>query len=734
MVHTIKTGMRVTVPLGLKKNYTAIVSELTEKDINNDIQYKEIKNILDTTPIANNTQLRFWQWMAEYYMCSEGEIYRAAIPAGLKPDNKHYGYKPKTEIRIRIAQQYQNEQELQKALNSLKKAPAQQQLLLNIIYLTTQDYKQFDDIKRAELLNARQNSATTLNTLIEKGFIVAFEQQVSRIENNNTKKYDESKENINLSEHQQAAYDTINKLWQTKNVVLLHGVTSSGKTEIYSQIIKDVINSDGQVLFLVPEIALTTQLTERMKKILGENLGIYHSGFSDEERVEVYRKQLSDNPFKVIMGARSAIFLPMTQLKLVIVDEEHESSYKQQNPAPRYHARNAAIMLAQIANAKVLLGSATPAVETYYNATIGKYGLVTLTHRYGDVQMPDIEIIDIKECRRKKMYDGPFMDPLTDKIKHTLNENKQVILFQNRRGLAHYITCEDCAVSPTCPNCEVSLTPHIIRGNKFLSCHYCGYSTGMPDKCPECGSIKLTTTGIGTEKVQQETQKLFNGARVARLDTDTTRRKNAHQHIISDFAQHNNDILIGTQMVSKGLDFNNVALVAVLNADSLLTLPDFRSTERAYQLLEQVSGRAGRRQQQGTVIIQTYNTQHPIMQWVKEHDYLSFYNYTIKERQLLRYPPFVRMYTIVFKHKEKDIALHAAQYAQQILAKYFPQETSNVTEPLVSRIMNIYYQTIVLRIDNKVNIHQTRQIINYAIQQTTAQNMFKTAQFYVEID
>lgn len=732
---SVRVGMRVSVPLGKSKSYTGIVCKITD-NADDTLEYRDITEVLDTEPVANELQLRLWQWMADYYMCSLGDMYRCAIPAGLKPDTLHEGYKPKTETHISLTDEYLTESALQKALDGLRRAPMQQKLLMNFVYLATQDWQTFNSIPRHELLTAQQGCSNALRGLIDKGILREDKVCISRIEPQGYEDTKTASDSVVLSEAQQQACSSIREQWTEHDVVLLHGVTSSGKTEIYTQLILDAINGgdSSQVLFLVPEIALTAQLMMRMKRVLGDKLGIYHSGFSDAERVEIYRKQLSDNPYRVVMGARSAMFLPFQNLRLVIVDEEHEPSYKQQSPAPRYHARNSAIMLAGLAGAKTLLGSATPSVESYYNAQCGKYGLVSITERYGNVSLPEIEIVDIRECRHKKMFDGPFMDPLTDKIRAANKAGEQTILFQNRRGLAHYISCEDCGASPSCPNCDVSLTPHRHHGRQYLSCHYCGYSTPMPETCPSCNSTKISTSGLGTERVEEDAGKLFPDIRIARLDTDTTRTKNSHQRIIKAFAEHQYDMLVGTQMVSKGLDFGHVSLVAVLNADSLLTLPDYRATERAYQLLEQVSGRAGRREKTGMVVIQTYNPGLPVINWVREHDYNAFYRYTIAERQLLRYPPFVRMYNVVLRHANGDILRGAAEYVRVILAQNLGNCVSDVIDPLVGRVQNLYYKHIVLKMDLSHSLKHTRQIISFAINQMSAQVRFHAVQTYIDVD
>lgn len=734
----VEVGLRVSVPLGRSKTYTAIVVEKSDMAPTDGIEYRDIIDILDDAPIVNSLQLKLWQWLSEYYICSPGDIYRCAIPSGLKPDTLHEGYRPRTQPWLRLSAAVSVEMGLQQALTQLRRAPMQQKLLTNFIYMSTNDWKTYSSVSRQSLLAAQPGSTNALRALIDKGYLVEEMREVSRLEALDADYEDLSGEPSSsvplLSEDQQRAYDEIYELWQEQDVVLLHGVTSSGKTEIYSRLIIDTISQGGQVLFLVPEIALTTQLMRRMRRVLGSGLGIYHSGFSDSERVEIYRKQLSAEPYKVIMGARSAMFLPFNNLRLVIVDEEHEQSYRQDSPAPRYHARNSAIMLAHLANAKTLLGSATPAVETYYNAQTGKYGLVTLDKRFGNVQLPDIEIVDIKDCRHRKMYEGSFMDPLTDAIRSNISQSGQTILFQNRRGYSHCLVCADCGSTPRCPNCDVSLTHHRHHGHEYLTCHYCGYSIPVPVRCPSCGSTRLSTSGIGTERIVDEAAKLFPGQRIARLDTDTTQRKNAHKQIVEQFSDHSYDILVGTQMVSKGLDFKDVSLVAVLNADSLLTLPDFRATERAYQLLEQVSGRAGRRETQGKVIIQTYDPAQPVMQWVMRHDYRAFYDAAVAERSLLRYPPFVRMYQVVMRHANRQLLENAAQYARTLLASQLGDSVSDVIDPIVPKIQNLCYKNIIIRLPLNAGLKAVRASIISSLTQMTAQIQFHAVNYYVVVD
>lgn len=734
----VEVGLRVSVPLGRSKTYTAIVVEKSDMAPTDGIEYRDIIDILDDAPIVNSLQLKLWQWLSEYYICSPGDIYRCAIPSGLKPDTLHEGYRPRTQPWLRLSAAVSGEMGLQQALTQLRRAPMQQKLLTNFIYMSTNDWKTYSSVSRQSLLAAQPGSTNALRALIDKGYLVEEMREVSRLEALDADYDDLSGEPSSsvplLSEDQQRAYDEIYELWQEQDVVLLHGVTSSGKTEIYSRLIIDTISQGGQVLFLVPEIALTTQLMRRMRRVLGSGLGIYHSGFSDSERVEIYRKQLSAEPYKVIMGARSAMFLPFNNLRLVIVDEEHEQSYRQDSPAPRYHARNSAIMLAHLANAKTLLGSATPAVETYYNAQTGKYGLVTLDKRFGNVQLPDIEIVDIKDCRHRKMHEGSFMDPLTDAIRSNISQSGQTILFQNRRGYSHCLVCADCGSTPRCPNCDVSLTHHRHHGHEYLTCHYCGYSIPVPVRCPSCGSTRLSTSGIGTERIVDEAAKLFPGQRIARLDTDTTQRKNAHKQIVEQFADHSYDILVGTQMVSKGLDFKDVSLVAVLNADSLLTLPDFRATERAYQLLEQVSGRAGRRETQGKVIIQTYDPAQPVMQWVMRHDYRAFYDAAVAERSLLRYPPFVRMYQVVMRHANRQLLENAAQYARTLLASQLGDSVSDVIDPIVPKIQNLCYKNIIIRLPLNAGLKAARASIISSLTQMTAQIQFHAVNYYVVVD
>ena len=628
---SISAGKRVLVPIGKKKLQTGIVLRRHEGGIADCIEMKQIVCCLDERAVVTEQQLRLWQWIADYYMCSEGEVMRAALPAALKPDIK----------------------EDMPALSSLPQEERQ---------------KLFEHYNK----RGRQSKPSDTTYITEPAYP--------------------------LNEKQQQALTQIRRLWTDKDTVLLRGVTGSGKTEIYIHLIEQAINEGKQVLYMVPEIALTTQLTERLRRVFGSKVGVYHSRFTDRERAELYRKQLSaDEGYSVILGVRSSVFLPFSRLGLVIVDEEHDHSYKQYDPAPRYHARNTAIMLARLCGAKVLLGSATPQVESYYNALTGKYGLVTLESRYANLKMPIIEAINTREHYRKKQMRLHLTDPVADCIKGCLQRGEQVIVFQNRRGYAPYIECKQCAYIPKCTNCDVNLTLH--KKQNILTCHYCGYTMPVPKVCPACGEQSLTDCGLGTEKAEDELSLLYPEARIQRMDQDTTRKKDEYRRIIDDFGEHRTDILVGTQMLSKGLDFDGVSTVIVLNADNLMNYPDFRSYEYAYQLLEQVSGRAGRKNKQGRVLIQTSNTDNPILHFVARHDYESFYRQQIEERQAFRYPPFYRLIRLTVRHRDSATLRYASQDLQNRLQRVFAGRVSKVTQPLVNRVQNLYISQILLKIE-----------------------------------
>ena len=692
------TGCRVLVPLG-KKSIIGIIYRKHEGELPASVKVRDVLQIVDETPIITAEQLKLWEWLSSYYMCTLGEVMAAALPSEIIDDN----YSAATTQYIQLAPAYLAKEAQEQLLGELKRAKKQEQLVRDFLRLA-QNYQ----VERRLLLEQAGVSGAILRTLIDKGIFLEEERPISRL-----RQYKgETQKPHTLDSQQSRAIEEIRKSWQEKNVTLLHGVTSSGKTEVYIHLIEEVLQQGKQVLYLVPEIALTTQLTDRLQAVFGDKLVVYHSKFSNAERVEIYHEVKGDEAMRrearVILGARSAIFLPFNNLGLIIVDEEHEPSYKQQDPAPRYHARSAAIMMAHWYGAKVLLGTATPSIESYHNALSGKYGLVEMKERYKGLQLPQITMIDLqRQYHRKEMY-GHFADPLVDKIREELAKGKQVILFQNRRGYAPVLQCTQCGEAPKCPNCDVTMTYH--KATNSLVCHYCGHSTRMPSQCPKCGD-EMRTQGFGTERLEEEIQGLFPEARVARMDLDSTRKKDAYQTIIDQFANHEVDILIGTQMVTKGLHFNDVSLVAVLQADSLLNTPDFRSYEQAFQMLEQVSGRAGRTGSQGEVMIQTFNPKNPVFEFLKAHDYEGLYSQQIAERELFNYPPYQRLIMLTLRHRDLGRLDAAATLLQQRLQQSFGERVSGVIIPSVTKVSNQWVRQIRLRVETTANIAQAKALL-----------------------
>ena len=705
------------VPLMRKKIEGIVLREHTEPIPPEWIaKIRPIEAIIDTTPIVSAEQLSLWQWMSEYYMCTLGEVMNAAMPAGLLDDS----YAEKTTEYISLPLHA----DIEANKTSLRRAPKQLQLYEIAVQMCAPTGR----VERTNLLNnAQLNSSELLRALIAKGLLIRQEEGVSRIA-----PYQGPIESLHdLSPAQQKAIEQIHTFFQAeKNIVLLHGVTSSGKTDVYIHLIQEQLAQSKSVLYLVPEIALTTQLTSRLQCVFGDQLLVYHSRISDAERVEIYQAAAQPTP-RVIIGARSAIFLPITNMGLIIVDEEHEPSYKQVDPAPRYHARAVAIMLAKQHKANVLLGTATPAIESYYLAQKGVYGLVSLTERYGGAQLPTIQLVDLKrQYHRKEMY-GHFSDPLVERIRETLAEGKQVILFQNRRGYAPQWQCTSCGKPPRCIQCDVPMTLH-KRANE-LRCHYCGYHAPIPTQCPECGG-EMKTIGFGTERIEDEIQHLFPEARVLRMDLDTTRSKHAHQEIINAFAKHECDILVGTQMVTKGLHFDDVRLVAVLNADPILNQPDFRAYERAFQMLEQVAGRAGRKGQKGEVWIQSFDPNMPIFQMVKAHDYNALYEAQLAERELFNYPPFCRLIRLRIRHANNTRVHEATTYLQQYLQQVFGKRVSAVIVPSVERVQAYYIREITLRIEHNAPIVEAKRRLQQAITHLMANSIAKGIQITIDID
>lgn len=788
MEDEIHEGSRVIVQFGSKKFYTALVYKLYEDNKKSE-EVKGITTILEDYPIVKPIQLRFWDWIASYYICTLGDVFRAALPSALKIESETFvsltadfyfdtekltnnekkilgvlsvgksyklseieklagisnaipvvksladrkivqlneslqdDYKPKTEVAVALAKEF-SAKELNYHLDALGRAPKQQQLLLALLDMMQEQKILF----RKDLLQRTNLTSNIVNELVKKGILITYEVEVDRI--------DYGRENIQaiskLNQAQEEAFKSIEISFKDKNVTLLHGVTGSGKTEIYIRLIKDAIDRGEQVLYLVPEIALTTQITERLKKIFGNKLAVFHSRFNDNERVETWNKLLLGSECQIVLGARSAIFLPFTKLGLVIVDEEHETSYKQQDPAPRYNGRDAAIVLAQMHGAKVLLGTATPSMETYYNALAGKYGLVSLLKRYSDIALPEIEIVNIKELRRKKQMKSILSPALTQHVKSALDNEKQAILFQNRRGFAPILSCQTCSWTPMCQHCDVSLTYH--KSANVMVCHYCGATYRIPVECPNCETDTLSTLGFGTEKVEEEVKEIFPQAKVSRMDLDTTRGKKAYEKIISDFEANKSNILIGTQMVSKGLDFENVSIVGVLNADNLLNYPDFRAHEKAFQTLTQVSGRSGRKGKRGIVSLQTSQPNHPIIQFVKNNDYNSFYDLQIEERKLFRYPPFYRLIDITLRGKNEQLLNAASKYLGELLRQSFADRVLGPTQPPIARTHRLYIRKIVLKIEYSASVNDVRKSLKYAQEYMSNLPDFKSIIIHYDVD
>ena len=791
----VQIGCRVVVSFGRKKFYTGIVRNVHYLKPQ-EYEVKEVSAVLDEHPILLPLQFQFWEWLADYYLCTQGDVYKAALPSGLKlesetvveynPDfeaaeplsereqkvldllavepeqtvtrlEKESGlknilavvksllekdtlfvkeelkrtYKPKTETRVRLTEAACNERRLHFFFDELqRRAPKQLDLLMKYIELSgCLGGREVKEVSKAELLKRSGATPAVFSGLVDKGVFEVYQQEVGRLET-----VSQAVMSLNeLNVHQQRAFDEIRASFRVKNVCLLHGVTSSGKTEIYIHLIDEAIRQGKQVLYLLPEIALTTQITERLKRVFGSRLGIYHSKFPDAERVEVWQKQLSHEPYDIILGVRSSLFLPFQRLGLVIVDEEHENTYKQQDPAPRYHARNAAIILASMCGAKTLLGTATPSVESWYNATEGgKYALVELKERYKEIQLPEIIPVDIKELQRKKRMNGPFSPLLLQYVREALEQKEQVILFQNRRGFAPMIECHTCGWVPKCKNCDVSLTYH--KGLNQLTCHYCGYTQPVPRQCPACEGVDLRNRGFGTEKIEDDVKAIFPEARVARMDLDTTRTRTAYERIIHNFQQGRTDILIGTQMVSKGLDFDHVSVVGILNADSMMNYPDFRAYERAFQLMAQVAGRAGRKNKRGRVVLQTKSIDHPIIPQVMRNDFEGMVAGQLAERQLFRYPPYYRLVYVYLKHRNEQLLDVMAQTMAAKLRAVFGARVLGPDKPPVARIQTLFIRKIVLKIETNAPMARARQLLVQVQQEMVAEDRFKSLIVYYDVD
>lgn len=724
-------GIRVLVPFGKSKTYVGLV--VRTHNNKPDFNVKDISTVMDDAPVVNAVQLELWRWMADYYLSSVGDVMNAALPSGLKSED---GYTAKTETYVSLAPEYHSERAIRVALDMLKRASAQLKVFETFLTLSHWDTISGDtcaepvaEVSRDELMNETHSTSAVFRNLVVRKFLNTYEREIGRL-NNAGEPHPELIKPLN--EAQQTAYNNIVFSFLKKNVVLLHGVTSSGKTEIYIHLIRQAIERRQQVLYLLPEIALTVQIRQRLQRVFGNRLGIYHSKYSDAERVEIWKKQLSAAPYDVILGARSAVLLPFTNLGLVIIDEEHETSFKQQDPAPRYHARSVAIMLARKFGAKVLLGSATPSLESWNNAHTGKFGLVSLMQRYNDIRLPEIEVVDIKDLQRRKMMSGPFSPRLMAAVRKALDNGEQAILFQNRRGFAPMIECRECGWVPHCDKCDVSLTYHKSLGQ--LTCHYCGTTYTVPEVCPCCGSRNLRGRGYGTEKVEDYVMELFPDARVARMDLDTTRTRNAYERLISDFSAHKTDILIGTQMVSKGLDFDKVSVVGILNADSMLNYPDFRAYEHAFMMMAQVAGRAGRKGKQGLVILQTKSPQLPVITQVVHNDCEGLFADQLEERQAFCYPPFCHLIYVFLKHRDDAVVASASMRLGDILRGWFGSRVLGPDKPSVSKVKTLNIRKIMLKLENGIDLAKVRLYLRKAQAMMGQDAKYRSVQIYFDVD
>lgn len=724
-------GVRLLVPLGKSKKYIAMATRL--HDDKPAFSCKPVEAVLDNTPSLLPQQMRLWQWIGYYYMAPLGDVYNAAMPGGLKSTEK---FRPKMELYVELASTYRSEQALHVALNLVQRALKQAKTLTTFLSLSHWDSLDGDTpregikkVTKEELMNESHCTAAVVKALIDRGILFTYELEIGRLNTNGESHLDLIKP---LSLAQQDAYNGILMQMMKKDVVLLHGVTSSGKTEIYIHLIRKAIEEHKQVLYLLPEIALTVQIMERLHRVFGDRLGIYHSKYSDAERVEIWQKQLSDHPYDVILGARSAVFLPFKNLGLVIIDEEHETSFKQQDPAPRYHARSAAIVLAKMYGAKTLLGTATPSMESYYNAQQGKYGLVELKTRYKGIQLPEIQVVDVKDLRRRKMMSGPFSPQLLAAVREALKNGQQAILFQNRRGFAPMVECKVCGWVPKCKNCDVSLTLH--KSINLLTCHYCGYTYPVPTECPNCGSTEIMGRGFGTEKIEDQIAEIFPEAKIARMDLDTTRTRNAYERLIADFSEGRTNLLIGTQMVSKGLDFDKVSVVGILNADSMLNYPDFRAYEHAFMMMAQVSGRAGRKGKRGLVILQTKNPTLPVIGQVVNNDYEGLYQGILEERRTFHYPPFFHLINVYVKHKYDKVCEQASHELSKTLRSWFGGRVLGPDKPAVARVKTMNIRKIVIKLENGIDQQKVREYLKFAQQQMGKDPRYGALQIYYDVD
>jgi primosomal protein N' (replication factor Y) len=797
---TIKVGMRVVVQFGKRKIYTALVYRIHE-EVPMGYTPKYVLSVLDENPIVNSKQFDFWKWVAEYYMCRMGEVMNAALPSSLKlasescivlhpefdrnfdalkekeflvaealdirqklslseisniveqkkiiplintliekkvvliEEELYEKYKPKMELCVRLTEEYETEKTLNGLLNELsKKAFKQVQIVMAFLQLSRFGEFKPEHISRTTLLEKAEATTTQLQSLVKKGVFKTYENALSRL-----KDFDSSSgaDEIILNDEQAEALVSIKEQFEMRDVVLLHGITSSGKTEIYIKLIKETLEKGKQVLFLLPEIALTAQIINRLRKYFGKKVGVYHSKYNHDERVEVWNRIVKDdtdeavlNSYDIILGARSSVFLPFSKLGLVIVDEEHDTSFKQNDPSPRYNGRDAAIFLAHLHGAKTILGSATPAVESYFNVLSAKYGLAELNNRYGNIEYPEINLVNLKEQVYQKRMKSFFSDVLFQHIDEALKKEEQVILFQNRRGFSTRVECNDCNWVPSCKFCDVTLVYH--KHINLLKCHYCGYSTKVPEQCPACKSTQLHTKGVGTERIEEETSLLFPENKVARMDLDTTRKKSSYLEILNDFEDRKTQILIGTQMVTKGLDFDNVSLVGILNADNMLSYPDFRSHERSFQLMSQVSGRAGRRNKRGKVIIQTYNPGHPIIQLVLQNNYAAMCTQQLDQRQRFNYPPYCKLVQITLKHQDTTTLNEAASALAHDLKLIFPKKVFGPEYPVVSRIKNLYLKNILLKLDRNNSLAKNKNLISHEL--SVFQKKYSSVRVNIDVD
>lgn len=731
MEGNVVPGVRLLVPLGKSKKYIVMATRL--HDDKPAFSCKPVEAVLDNTPSLLPQQMRLWQWIGYYYMAPLGDVYNAAMPGGLKSTEK---FKPKMELYVELASTYRSEQALHVALNLVQRALKQAKTLTTFLSLSHWDSLDGDTpregikkVTKEELMNESHCTAAVVKALIDRGILFTYELEIGRLNTNGESHLDLIKP---LSLAQQDAYNGILMQMMKKDVVLLHGVTSSGKTEIYIHLIRKAIEEHKQVLYLLPEIALTVQIMERLHRVFGDRLGIYHSKYSDAERVEIWQKQLSDHPYDVILGARSAVFLPFKNLGLVIIDEEHETSFKQQDPAPRYHARSAAIVLAKMYGAKTLLGTATPSMESYYNAQQGKYGLVELKTRYKGIQLPEIQVVDVKDLRRRKMMSGPFSPQLLAAVREALKNRQQAILFQNRRGFAPMVECKVCGWVPKCKNCDVSLTLH--KSINLLTCHYCGYTYPVPTECPNCGSTEIMGRGFGTEKIEDQIAEIFPEAKIARMDLDTTRTRNAYERLIADFSEGRTNLLIGTQMVSKGLDFDKVSVVGILNADSMLNYPDFRAYEHAFMMMAQVSGRAGRKGKRGLVILQTKNPTLPVIGQVVNNDYEGLYQGILEERRTFHYPPFFHLINVYVKHKYDKVCEQASHELSKTLRSWLGERVLGPDKPAVARVKTMNIRKIVIKLENGIDQQKVREYLKFAQQQMGKDPRYGALQIYYDVD